>query len=87
MERIRCSDWLPEWARWAHFTRFEFPALIPRKKKKNTWGGHSGEVHNFWTTSAIELQRAADGSQNEGNINGFRWYIALYLLFFPRLSK
>ena len=31
-----------------------FPLWSRAKRKKNTWGGHSGEVHNFWTTSAIE---------------------------------
>ena len=34
MKRILCSDWLPEWARWAHFPRWGFPALVLRKAEK-----------------------------------------------------
>ena len=34
MKRVLCSDWLPEWARWAHLPRSGLPALIPFKKKK-----------------------------------------------------
>ena len=33
MKRILCSDWLPEWARWAHLPRSGLPASIPFKKK------------------------------------------------------
>ena len=38
MNRILCSDWLPERARWAHLARSGLPVLIPRKKK-SSWSG------------------------------------------------
>ena len=31
-ERILCSDWLPERARWAHLACSRFPLLIPKEK-------------------------------------------------------
>jgi len=32
MKRILRFDWLPEGARWTHFPRWGFPALVPREK-------------------------------------------------------
>ena len=42
MKRILCSDWLPEWARWAylarsglvHLARSGLPALVPQTNLK-----------------------------------------------------
>ena len=45
-----------------------FPLGIPR------W--QTGKDRNFWT-SAIESQKAAEDSQNEGNVNDYRWFIVL----------
>ena len=33
MKWILCSDWLPEWARWAYLARSGLPALVPQKRK------------------------------------------------------
>ena len=33
MQRILCTDWLPERARWAYLARSGLPALVPQKRK------------------------------------------------------
>ena len=32
VKRMLHSDWLPEWARWAHLARPGFPAFVPQMK-------------------------------------------------------
>ena len=70
MKRILCSDWLPEWARWAHLPRSGLPALIPFKKKKLR------EADWQRTKSAMETQAATEDIQNKGNISDSRVYFA-----------
>ena len=31
MKQILCSDWLPEWTRWAYFACSGMPTLFPQK--------------------------------------------------------
>lgn len=70
MKRILRSDWLSEPAKWAHLASSGLPPAIPRKISI-VWGSveRSYKVFNFCTLSVIETQRAADYSQNKGNIN------------------
>lgn len=70
MKRILRSDWLSEPAKWAHLASSGLPSVIPRKISI-VWGSveRSYKVFNFCTLSVIETQRAADYSQNRGNIN------------------
>ena len=76
MKRILCSDWLPEWARWAHLPRSGLPASIPFKKKKIAWGRLTKFV-TLWTKSAMETQAATEDIQNKGNISVSRGFILL----------
>ena len=73
MKRILRSDWLSEPAKWAHLASSGLPPVIPRKISI-VWGSveRSYKVFNFCTLSVIETQRAADYSQNRGNINDSR---------------
>lgn len=70
MKRILRSDWFSEPAKWAHLASSGLPPAIPRKISI-VWGSveRSYKVFNFCTLSVIETQRAADYSQNKGNIN------------------
>ena len=57
MERILCSGWLPERARWAYLARWGLPALVPQKRNYKSFIDQACSVKmaGYWPRSFLRF--------------------------------